>query len=239
MAHMPGIQASPGSGQAQILLVEDDAELAAEICADLASRGYRVAHVLEGNQGLAKAKEGGFDLVIIDRLLPGTDGLAIVQRLRAAGMSTPALVISALSGVDERVQGLKAGGDDYLTKPLALAELHARVEALLRRPMQSLETVIRIGPLALDRLERKAWREQRPIELLPTEFKILEFIMRRAGQVITREMLLEGVWHYRFLPHNNVVDVHVGKLRRKIDGPGEAPMIHSIRGAGFMLRDPS
>ena len=222
----------------RILLVEDDAELAAEICADLTDRGYVVTRAADGERGLAQARENAFDLLILDRLLPGMDGLSIIASLREAGMSTPVLVISALGAVDERVRGLAAGGDDYLTKPLALVELRARVEALLRRPLQTRETAIRVGPLTLDLLERTAQRGQRPIELLPTEFKILEFMMRRAGQVVTRDMLLEGVWHYRFLPETNVVDVHMGKLRRKVDAAGEAPMIQSVRGAGFMLREP-
>jgi two-component system OmpR family response regulator len=192
MQHISAHEARPPQS---ILLIEDDAELAAEICADLASRGYTVAHVANGQHGLAQAQEGNYDLLIVDRLLPGMDGLAIIPSLRAVGVTTPALVISALGALDERVRGLQAGGDDYLTKPLALVELRARVEALLRRPLQTRETMIRIGPLTLDLLERAARRGQRRIELLGIEFKILEFMMRRAGQVVTRDMLLEGVWH--------------------------------------------
>ena len=226
------------SRQAQILLVEDDPELAEEIRADLSGRGYALSHAGTGPDGLAAARRAEFDLLIVDRLLPGMDGLTIIESLRAAAVSTPVLVLSALGAVDERVRGLKAGGDDYLAKPFAFAELAARIEALLRRPMQGRETVLKAGPLVLDLIERTAWRGRRPIELLPTEFKIIEYMMRRAGRVVTRDMLLEDVWHYRFLPHTNVVDVHIGKLRRKIDAAGEPPLIHSIRGAGFMLRLP-
>jgi two-component system, OmpR family, response regulator len=224
--------------QGHLLLVEDDWELAEEICAALAARGHAVDHVDDGAEGLARARLGTFDLLIADRMLPGMDGLAMIENLRAIGVTMPVLVLSALTAVDERVRGLQAGGDDYLTKPVALVELAARVEALLRRPVQTRETKLSVAPLTLDLIERTAWRGERQIDLLPTEFKILEYMMRRAGQVMTRDMLLEGVWHYRFLPHTNIVDVHMGKLRRKVDAPGEPPMIHSIRGAGFMLRPP-
>lgn len=222
----------------RILLVEDDAELAEEIRAELAACGYQVELAATGPDGLAEATRRSFDLLVLDRLLPGMDGLAVLRDLRAAGVSTPVLVLSALGAVDERVKGLKAGGDDYLAKPFAFSELIARVEALLRRPLPSAATVLRVGPLVLDLIARDALRDQRAIELLPTEFKMLEYMMRRAGQVVTRDMMLEDVWHYRFLPQTNVIDVHMGKLRRKIDATGEPPMIHSIRGAGFMLRVP-
>jgi two-component system OmpR family response regulator len=222
-----------------ILLVEDDTELAGEIIADLEARGYQVRHVVTGPQGLAEARGRRFDLLILDRLLPERDGLAVLAELRAEGISTPVLVMSALGAVDERVAGLKAGGDDYLVKPFAFVEFAARIEALLRRPAISAPaTALRVGPLVLDLITRAARRDDRAIELLPTEFKLLEYLMHRARQVVTRGMLLEDVWHYRFLPHTNVVDVHIGKLRRKIDAPQEPPMLHSIRGAGFMLRPP-
>ena len=224
------------SRHARILLIEDDRELADEIRADLLARGYIVSHAANGPEGLTAARNGKYDLLVVDRLLPGLDGLTIVQMLRGEKVDTPVLVMSALGAVDDRVRGLKAGGDDYLAKPFACAEFAARIEALLRRPLQTRETIVRVGPLTLDLIERTAQRDQRAIELLPTEFKLLEYLMRRAGQVVTRGMLLEDVWHYRFLPQTNVVDVHIGKLRRKIDGPGEPPMIHSVRGAGFTLR---
>jgi len=235
-AHAPGPVAAQ---HGHILLVEDDEELAEQIRADLSGRGHVVDYVGNGALGLAQARDGNFDLLIADRMLPGMDGLKMIETLRAEGASMPVLVLSALAAVDERVRGLQAGGDDYLTKPVALAELAARVEALLRRPtIPTRETTLRVAPLMLDLVERTAQRGERAVELLPTEFKILEYMMRRPGQVLTRDMLLEGVWHYRFLPHTNVVDVHMGKLRRKVDAPGEPPMIHSVRGAGFMLRSP-
>ena len=224
--------------QPYILLVEDDAELAEEIRAELAACGYRVKHAATGPAGLAEATQRPFDLLVLDRLLPGMDGIAVLQELRAAGVSTPVLVLSALGAVDDRVKGLKAGGDDYLAKPFAFPELIARVEARLRHPLPSAATVLRVGPLVLDLIRRSAARGPRVIDLLPTEFKMLEYMMRRPAQVVTRDMMLEDVWHYRFLPQTNVIDVHMGKLRRKIDAAGEPPMIHSIRGAGFMLRVP-
>jgi|BEDMetMinimDraft_2_1075160.scaffolds.fasta_scaffold05182_2 two-component system OmpR family response regulator len=231
----------PGAGRRTIrlLLVEDDRELAEEIVTELGERGYEVVHAEEGEAGFALACRGGFDLLILDRLLPKRDGLSILSGLRERGMATPVLILSALGEVDERVAGLKAGGDDYLVKPFAFAELAARLEALLRRPLAAALTRLEVGPLSLDLISRQARRGERVIELLPTEFKLLEYLMRHAGQIVTRGMLLEDVWHYRFLPQTNVVDVHIGKLRRKIDAVGEPPMIHSVRGAGFMLRAPS
>ncbi len=238
-AAMPaGTMAKAPTQGAAILLVEDDLELAAEIVADLTARGYRITHVATGPTGEGAAREKGFDLLILDRMLPERDGLAVLQTLRKKGVSAPVLLLSALGAVDERVAGLKAGGDDYLVKPFAFVELAARIEALLRRPAASPETVLRIGPLVLDLIGRTAQRGARMIDLLPTEFKLLEYLMRHAEQVVTRGMLLEDVWHYRFLPHTNVVDVHIGKLRRKLDAAEEAPMLHSIRGAGFSLRRP-
>lgn len=229
---------SRGARQARVLLVEDDRELAEEIQNDLTLRGYSVRHAATGPEGLAEASQHSFELLIIDRMLPELDGLSIIETLRSEGVTTPVLVLSALDAVDDRVRGLKAGGDDYLCKPFAFAELAARAEALLRRPQQGRETILKVGPLKLDLITREAWRGERAIELLPTEFKILAYLMRRAGTVVTRDMMLEDVWHYRFLPQTNVVDVHIGKLRRKIDAPDEEPMLLSIRGAGFMLRDP-
>jgi two-component system, OmpR family, response regulator len=219
----------------RILLIEDDAETCAEIRGALAERGYAVEVSGTGTAGLKAARRGNFDVLIVDRLLPELEGLAVIETLRAEAVRTPVLVLSALGAVDDRIRGLKAGGDDYLTKPFALGELIARIEALLRRPVETRATVLRVGPLSLDLIDRTAKRGDRAIELLPREFKLLEYLMRRPDRVVTRDMMLEDVWHYRFLPQTNLVDVHIGKLRRKIDGPGETPLLRGVRGAGFML----
>jgi two-component system OmpR family response regulator len=221
-----------------VLLVEDDAGLAQEVVTDLRRRGYGVTHIEDGHAGLEAARQGGHDVLLVDRLLPGLDGIELIQRLRDENHAVPVLVLSALSAVDDRVRGLKAGGDDYLTKPFAFAELAARLEALLRRPLETRETVLRVGDLVVDLIDRTARRGARDIELLPREFKLLEYLMRRPDQVVTRAMLLEEVWHYRFVPQTNLVDVHMGKLRRKVDAAGEAVMIESVWGNGFLLRAP-
>lgn len=231
---------APSAGQAprsRLLLIEDDIEIAAEINADLSQRGYDVVHVATGDAAVTTAEDGQFDLLIVDRMLPGLDGLTVIERLREENIRVPVLVLSALTAVDERVRGLKAGGDDYLTKPFDLSELAARVEALLRRPLETRDTQLRVGQLTLDLIEREAERSGRRIELLPREFKLLQYLMRRPNQVVTRAMLLEDVWHYRFVPQTNLVDVHIGKLRRKIDLPGEPTLIESIRGTGFLFRE--
>jgi two-component system OmpR family response regulator len=220
----------------RVLLVEDDAGIAQDVVEELSGRGFAVTHVATGSDGLDHAMGGAFDVLVLDRLLPGLDGLAVLGRLRMEGVRTPVLVLSALSAVDDRVVGLKAGGDDYLTKPFAMEELAARLEALLRRPAETRETVLRAGPVEMDLIARVVRRSGRSLELLPREFRLLEYMLRRPNQVLTRDMLLEDVWHYRFIPQTNLVDVHIGKLRRKVDGPNEVPLIHSIRGAGFMLR---
>jgi len=221
--------------QVRLLVIEDDQETAAEIVSEFTEAAYEVVHAADGPQGLALAGSGGFDIIVMDRMLPGLDGLAILGALRQAQICTPVILMSALGDVDERVRGLKAGGDDYLTKPFVMVELAARIEALLRRPALSRETVIRVGALEMDLIERTVRRGPRVIDLLPREFKLLDYMMRRPGQVLTRAMLLENVWNYRFIAETNLVDVHVGKLRKKIDAPGEAPMIQSVRGHGFML----
>ncbi|MDE1150049.1 MAG: response regulator transcription factor [Azospirillaceae bacterium] len=226
------------SVRAHILLVEDDQETAEEIIRDLSDRGYMISHADNGRLGLERAREGRFDLLILDRMLPELDGLAVIGQLRAEDFRVPVLFLSALNDVDERVRGLKAGGDDYLTKPFILTELAARVEALLRRPAEIRTTRLRVGPLELDLISREASRDGRPVELLPREFKLLEYLMRHPAQVITRAMLLEDVWNYRFSPQTNLVDVHIGKLRRKVDAPGDYPMIYNIRNVGFVLREP-
>lgn len=219
-----------------LLLVEDDRELAAEIKADLEERGYFVDHVEAGTEGLERARETPYNVMIIDRMLPGMDGLTVVGTLRSEGVMLPVLVLSALSAVDDRVTGLKAGGDDYLTKPFAPEELAVRLEVLLRRPLtDTRQTILQAGPLKMDLIERRVWRQQRELELLPREFRLLEYLMRRPDTVVTRSMLLEEVWNYRFTPQTNLVDVHIGKLRRKVDAENETPLIKSIRGVGFSL----
>jgi two-component system OmpR family response regulator len=225
-------------GMAKVLLIEDDDETAHEIVAELVDRGFDVERAATGNIGLEKARLGKFEIMIVDRLLPGIDGLAIIETLRREEIRTPVLVLSALSAVDDRVRGLRAGGDDYLGKPFVLVELVARLEALLRRPAETRETTLLVSPLELDLIERTARRGTRHIDLLPREFRLLEYLMRREGQMVTRAMLFEEVWNYRFVPDSNLVDVHMGRLRRKVDAPGEAPMIHSVRGAGFVLHAP-
>jgi len=223
----------------RLLLIEDDGETAGEIKAELIDRGFDVDWAATGIEGLDKARAGKADVMIVDRLLPGVDGLTIIEAARNERVRTPVLVLSALGAVDDRVRGLRAGGDDYLTKPFAIAELVARVEALLRRPVESPDTVLRVGPLELDQLARTARRGERPIDLLPREFRLLEYMMRRRDQLLTRAMLFEEVWNYKFVPQSNLVDVHMGRLRRKVDQPDEAPMIRSIRGEGFMLHAPA
>ena len=236
-AHEHGA-ARPTDPIARILLIEDDASIAAEVVDELKTRGYEVRHENTGRKGLDEGRSRKYDLMIVDRMLPELDGLSVIEALREQNITVPVLVLSALSAVDDRVSGLKAGGDDYLTKPFAMEELAARLEALMRRPNDSRATMIHVGPLSMDLIERRVTRDGRDVELLPREFRLLEYMMRRPGTVLTRTMLLEDVWNYRFIPQTNLVDVHIGKLRRKVDGPGEAPLIHSIRGAGFSLRVP-
>ena len=231
-------QVDKGAVQIRILLVEDDVALAEEVRDDLVSRGYQVINCHTGTDGLHLLRNDIFTLLIVDRMLPGLDGLLIVKQIREDKIRIPVLVLSALSAVDDRIRGLKAGGDDYLTKPFALEELAARIEALLRRPIESREAVLRVGPLEINFIDRTVRRGTREIELSPREFELLNYLMRRPSQIVTRGMLLEDVWHYRFVPQTNVVDVHIGKLRRKIDQPTDFPLIQSIRSAGFMFRVP-
>ena len=220
----------------RVLVIEDDSETAAEILEDFAVAGFAVVRESTGPAGLARAQAESFDVITLDRLLPGLDGLALLDRLRATGVRTPVLVLSALSSVDDRVRGLRAGGDDYLSKPFFPAELRARVEVLARRPADAQQTVLRFEDLEIDLLDRRAQRAGRDLDLVPREFRLLEFLVRHAGQVVTRAILFEGVWHYRFDPGTNLVDVHIGKLRRKVDAPGEPQLIHTVRGTGFVLR---
>src|SRR5437667_4190072 len=224
---------------AKVLLIEDDSETAEEIAAELADRGFEVEGSANGVEGLDKARSSRPDAMIVDRLLPGMDGLTVIEALRKDQVRTPVLVLSALGAVDDRVRGLRMGGDDYLTKPFATVELIARIEALLRRPAESPDTVLRVGPLELDLIKRTAKRGDRAIELLPREFRLLEYMMHRKEQMLTRAMLLEEVLNYKFVPQTNLVDVHMGRLRRKVDEPSEPPMIHNVRGVGFILRAPA
>ncbi len=220
----------------KVLVVEDDAETAQEIIEEFTSAGLEVRRESTGPEGLAQARTEAFDVITLDRMLPGLDGLSLLDALRSAGVTTPVLVLSALSSVDERVKGLRAGGDDYLVKPFAAAELLARVEALARRGTDSRPTLLKVDNVELDLLSRVARRGQRVLDLSPREFKLLEFLMRHAGHVVTRAMLFEQVWRYRFDPGTNLVDVHIGRIRRKVDDAGERPLIHTVRGVGFMLR---
>ncbi|MFT4197806.1 MAG: response regulator transcription factor [Pseudoxanthomonas sp.] len=221
----------------RILTIEDDTVTAQEIVAELSSHGLEVDWVDDGEEGLRRALAGGHDAITLDRMLPGLDGLALVSRLRRHGVHTPVLMISALSDVDERVRGLRAGGDDYLTKPFASDEMAARIEVLLRRHAQppAQETRLAVAGLELDLLERCARRAGQELNLLPTEFKLLEFLMRNPGQVLTRTMLFEQVWGYHFDPGTNLIDVHIGRLRRKLDLPGLPPLIRTLRGSGYVL----
>jgi two-component system OmpR family response regulator len=220
---------------ARLLLIEDDAETAGEVLADLRERGHVVGWAETAPDGAARMRAATWDALILDRMLPGGDGLGLLQALRREGDRTPALVLSALGTVDERIRGLRAGGDDYLTKPFVLAELAARIEALLRRPADTRETILRVGSLELDLIAGTGRRGTRDLALLPRELKLLEYLMRRPGQVVTRALLFEEVWNYRFTPKSNLIDVHLGRLRRKLEAEGEPPLIHSTRGVGFTL----
>ncbi len=221
----------------RILVIEDDREAAAYMVKGLSESGYVVDRAADGHEGLILGSSRDYDAMVVDRMLPGLDGLAVVQALRGQGIDTPVLILSALGQVDDRVRGLKAGGDDYLTKPYAFAELLARLEALLRRANPaSAETRLKLADLEIDLLARTVRRAGRAIELKPREFALLEFLLRHAGQVVTRTMLLEGVWGYHFDPQTNVIDVHVSRLRQKIDKGFGRPLLHTVRGVGYCLR---
>lgn len=220
----------------RILIVEDDAETRNFVANGFTEAGFSVQTAKDGRDGLFHATGGEFDCIIIDRMMPGLDGLALIRSLRAAGVETPSLMLTAMSAVDERVKGLRAGADDYLVKPFSFEELHARVDALLRRPQEREETTeLSSGDLVMDLARRKVRRGTRDITLTPREFQILEFFLRRQNRVISRTMLLEGVWDYHFDPQTNIVDVHISKLRRQIDEPGKPTLIETIRGAGYMM----
>jgi two-component system, OmpR family, response regulator len=220
----------------RILLIEDDGEAAAYLVRGLTESGHQVDLAGAGRQGLERAREERFDAMIIDRMLPELDGLSVIAALRAARDSTPVLVLSALGDVEDRVTGLRAGCDDYLPKPFAFSELLARLEALTRRG--TAETRLTVADLDMDLIARTVTRAGRAIELLPREFRLLEYLMRHAGHIVTRTMLLEKVWDHHFDPQTNVIDVHVSRLRQKLDRGFEYPLLHTVRGAGYSLKAP-
>lgn len=221
----------------KILVIEDDRDSAQYLERALAESGHSADIASDGEAGFSLADSGSYDVLIVDRMLPRRDGLSVVAALRAKGHKTPVLILSALGEVDDRVTGLRAGGDDYLTKPYAFSELLARIEVLQRRNGASdIETIYRVGDLELDRLSHMARRAGQEITLQPREFKLLEYLMRHAGQVVTRTMLLENVWEYHFDPQTNVIDVHVSRLRAKIEKGFGGPLLHTVRGAGYMLK---
>ena len=222
----------------RILVVEDDKDVAGFVVKGLREAGHVVEHTANGRDGLFLAASEQFDAIVLDRMLPGgVDGLRLLETLRSQGNTTPVMFLSALAQVDDRVRGLKAGGDDYMTKPFAFAELLARVEALTRRGKgEGPATKLAVGDLEMDLLSRSVKRAGQKVDLQPREFRLLEYLMRHAGQVVTRTMLLEGVWDYHFDPQTNVIDVHVSRLRQKVDKPFPTPLIHTVRNAGYMLR---
>ncbi|UCC13669.1 MAG: response regulator transcription factor [Gammaproteobacteria bacterium] len=221
----------------RVLVIEDDQEVAKYICKGLREAGHTSDHAADGKDGLFMAASEPYDVMIVDRMLPGLDGLSIIRTLRASDNRTPALILSALGEVDDRVAGLQAGGDDYLVKPFAFSELSARLEALVRRsaPEESQSTTLTVEDLELDLLTRVVRRGGQVIEVKPTELRLLEYLMRHQGQVVTRTMLLEGVWDYHFDPQTNVIDVHISRLRSKIDKGFDRPLLHTVRGAGYRL----
>jgi two-component system, OmpR family, response regulator len=220
----------------RILVIEDDPGVAGFVVGGLREAGHAVDHASDGNAGLALAGAGRFDALIVDRMLPGLDGLGILRALRAAGDDTPALVLSALGEVDDKVKGLRAGADDYLGKPFAFAELLARLDAITRRPAREGEvTELKVADLEMNLLSREVRRGGQAIDLQPREFRLLEYLMRNVDQVVTRTMLLENVWDYHFDPQTNVIDVHISRLRRKVDKGFATPLIHTVRGAGYKL----
>ncbi|WP_207460960.1 response regulator transcription factor [Azospirillum sp. SYSU D00513] len=221
----------------RILVIEDDPKASALMLKGLRDNGHEVDHVADGEEGLKQAETGLYDALIVDRMLPSRDGMAIIRALRSSGNDTPALILSALGSLEDRLHGLRNGGDDYLTKPCSLGELIARVEILgRRRSAPPAETRLKVGDLEMDLLARKVKRGGRSIELHPREFKLLEYLMRNAGNVVTRTMLLENVWEFHFDPQTNVIEVHVARLRQKIDRDFATALIHTVRGAGYCLR---
>ncbi|HRN89767.1 response regulator transcription factor [Hyphomicrobium sp.] len=224
----------------RVLVIEDDRETAQFLQKSLKESGHSADTAGDGETGLSMAQGGAYDILIVDRMLPRLDGLSVVKTLRSEGSRTPVLILSALGDVDDRVKGLRAGGDDYLTKPYAYTELLARIEALARRATpEEQETRYAVGDLVLDRLSHRVTRAGEQIQLQPREYRLLEYLMKNAGQVVTRTMLLENVWDYHFDPQTNVIDVHVSRLRSKIDKGFDKPLLHTVRGAGYMVRDGS
>ena len=220
----------------KILLVEDDPTTADFIARGLREDGHSIDHLSNGRDGLVQAIDGSYDVSIVDRMLPGLDGLLLVRAVRAAGVPTPIIFLTAVGGVDDRIEGLNAGADDYLTKPFAFGELSARIAALARRPRTAAaETVLTAGDLTMDLITRKVTRAGQEIDLLPREYHLLEFLLRRKGRVQTRTMLLEGVWDLSFDPQTNVVETHISRLRNKVDKPFDRELIHTVRGAGYRL----
>jgi len=225
----------------KVLLIEDDTTASDYLKKALSESGNVVDTVADGLAGLNRAMNESYDALIVDRLLPQLDGLSVIETLRKAGRTTPVMIVSALGEVDERVRGLRSGGDDYLVKPYAFAELLARLELLVQRRGNAtapVETVLRVADLELDLLERSVRRDGQPIELKTREFQLLEYLMRHAGRVLTRTMILEHVWDYHFDPQTNVIDVHISRLRQKIDKGFAAPLIRTVRGAGYSIREP-
>jgi two-component system OmpR family response regulator len=223
----------------RILIIEDDPDSATYLVKAFREAGHPADHAADGLEGYAMARDGTYDVLIVDRMLPKLDGLSLIGGLREQKIDTPVLILSALGQVDDRVKGLRAGGDDYLAKPYAFSELLARVEVLQRRKggTSGDATVLRVGGLELDRLSHKLTREGKEIQIQPREFRLLEYLMKHAGQVVTRTMLLENVWDYHFDPQTNVIDVHMSRLRSKIDKGYDTPLLHTIRGSGYMIRD--
>ena len=220
----------------RILVIEDDLTVSQYIFSGLQSSGHDVTIANEGLKGLSVASKETFDAMVVDRMLPGMDGLTLIETIRKAGNSTPVLILSALSDVDDKVQGLKAGGDDYLTKPFAFLELLARIEALVRRSsIQEDTTSLQVDDLYIDLISRKVLRQDLEVKLKPREFQLLEYMMRNKGQIVTRAMLLQAVWNYNFDPQTNVIDVHISRLRQKIDKDFSVSLIHTVRGVGYVL----
>jgi two-component system OmpR family response regulator len=228
----------PG-GRRRILVVEDDPQTAGQLAESLGTSGYQIDLAVNGNDGVSRGRSADYAVMTIDRMLPDIDGVDVIRRLRESGVVTPALIVSALGEIDDRVRGLRAGGDDYLVKPFAVAELLARVEALARRSATVVkETVLRVGDLEMDLVSRTVTRRGREVELLPREFQLLEYLVRNEGHVVSRAMLLQHVWDLHFDPTTNIIDVYVGRVRRKVDGQQVSSLIHTVRGVGFCLRAP-
>ena len=227
-----------GNDKMRILVVEDDGETADYICSSLSAQGHVPLHAADGKEGYLQALDNDFDVMVIDRMLPKLDGLSLVKSIRIADVPTPIIILSAMGGLNDRVEGLEAGADDYLVKPFAFSELHARITALMRRPpMQTEETVMKVADLELDLLRHTVERAGQPITLQPREYRLLVYLLRNTGKVLTRTMLLEAVWDFHFDPRTNVVETHISRLRNKIDKPFASGLIHTVRGAGYSLHD--